>query len=80
MSHVAWQVAMVGSGAWACAAVRMLAQSAAQEDPADEFEDEIRMWYWVRHTGEPSSTSQYTRYRIVVQILGHSSVLPCIGR
>lgn len=40
------QVAMVGSGAWACAAVRMLAQSAGVDDPAAEFDDEVRMW-WV---------------------------------
>lgn len=35
------QVAMVGSGAWACAAVRMMAQNAWEDDPADEFVDEV---------------------------------------
>lgn len=38
------QVAMVGSGAWACAAVHIVAQNCAEFDPADEFVDDVRMW------------------------------------
>jgi glycerol-3-phosphate dehydrogenase (NAD+) len=37
---------MVGSGAWACAAVRMVAQNCAQADPAEEFADQVRMWVY----------------------------------
>ncbi|PNG99890.1 Phosphoserine phosphatase, chloroplastic, partial [Tetrabaena socialis] len=39
-----YKVAMVGSGAWACAAVRMVAQNTEMDDPADEFVDEVTMW------------------------------------
>lgn len=39
-----FRVAMVGSGAWACAAVRMVAQSVTTDDPADNFDNEVRMW------------------------------------
>jgi len=38
-----YSVAMVGSGAWACAAVRLAAQNVLQHD---RFEDEIRMWVY----------------------------------
>ncbi|KXZ53839.1 hypothetical protein GPECTOR_6g757 [Gonium pectorale] len=41
-----YRVAMIGSGAWACAAVRMMAQNTKVDDPADEFVDEIRMWVY----------------------------------
>ena len=40
------QVACVGSGAWACAALRMVAQNAMEDDPADEFDDEVKMWVY----------------------------------
>jgi hypothetical protein len=44
-SHVTCvQVAMVGSGAWACAAMHIVAQNCAERDPADEFVDDVRMW------------------------------------
>jgi glycerol-3-phosphate dehydrogenase (NAD+) len=36
--------AQVGSGAWATAAVRMLAQNCREDDPADQFADDLRMW------------------------------------
>ncbi len=39
-----YKVAMIGSGAWACAAVRMMAQNTLADDPADDFVDEIKMW------------------------------------
>jgi glycerol-3-phosphate dehydrogenase (NAD+) len=38
-----YSVAMVGSGAWACAAVRLAAQNVLEHD---RFEDEIRMWVY----------------------------------
>ncbi|KXZ53840.1 hypothetical protein GPECTOR_6g758 [Gonium pectorale] len=41
-----YRVAMIGSGAWACAVVRMMAQNTKVDDPADEFVDEIRMWVY----------------------------------
>ncbi|KAG2432760.1 hypothetical protein HYH02_012893 [Chlamydomonas schloesseri] len=39
-----YKVAMVGSGAWACAAARMIAQNTSQDDPEDEFDDNVSMW------------------------------------
>ncbi|KIY91472.1 hypothetical protein MNEG_16492, partial [Monoraphidium neglectum] len=41
-----YKVAMVGSGAWACAALHMVAQNTLGDDPADEFTDEVRMWVY----------------------------------
>jgi len=42
-----YRVAMVGAGAWASAAARLLAQNTAGErDAADRFVDEIRMWVY----------------------------------
>jgi methionine-rich copper-binding protein CopC len=38
------QVAMIGSGAWACAAMHIVAQNCAAYDEADEFVDDVRMW------------------------------------
>jgi glycerol-3-phosphate dehydrogenase (NAD+) len=38
-----YSVAMVGSGAWACASVRLAAQNVLKHD---RFEDEIRMWVY----------------------------------
>jgi glycerol-3-phosphate dehydrogenase (NAD+) len=48
---------MVGSGAWACAAMHIVAQNCAAFDEADEFVDDVRMWvfeedYEVRATLE----------------------------
>jgi hypothetical protein len=40
------QVAMVGSGAWACAAMHIVAQNCAAFDEADEFVDDVRMWVY----------------------------------
>jgi hypothetical protein len=37
---------MVGSGAWACAAMHMVAQNCKADDPADLFADEVRMWVY----------------------------------
>lgn len=37
---------MVGSGAWACAAVRILGQNCLAADEADEFVDDVRMWVY----------------------------------
>lgn len=40
-----YRVAMVGAGAWASAAARLLAQNTAGDrDAADRFVDEVRMW------------------------------------
>lgn len=39
-----YRVAMVGSGAWACAAMHIVAQNCAAADVADEFVDDVRMW------------------------------------
>lgn len=38
------RVAMVGSGAWACAAVRLVAENTLARDEGDRFVDEVRMW------------------------------------
>jgi glycerol-3-phosphate dehydrogenase (NAD+) len=38
------QVAMIGSGAWACAAARLIAQNTQLGDFQDEFTSEIKMW------------------------------------
>jgi len=40
------QVAMIGSGAWACAAMHIVAQNCAAYDEADEFVDDVRMWVY----------------------------------
>jgi glycerol-3-phosphate dehydrogenase (NAD+) len=40
------QVAVLGSGAWACAAARMVAQNTASKDPANEFASEVKMWVY----------------------------------
>lgn len=37
---------MVGSGAWACAAVRIIAQNTRDADPSDEFVDDVSMWVY----------------------------------
>lgn len=37
---------MVGSGAWACAAMHIVAQNCAAFDVADEFVDDVRMWVY----------------------------------
>jgi glycerol-3-phosphate dehydrogenase (NAD+) len=45
---------MVGSGAWACAAVRMVAQSTAEaaKSPASCFVPEVTMWvHEEKHSG-----------------------------
>lgn len=39
-------VAVIGSGAWACAAARMVAQNTASEDPRNEFAQEVKMWVY----------------------------------
>ncbi|KAG2490530.1 hypothetical protein HYH03_010926 [Edaphochlamys debaryana] len=39
-----YKVAMIGSGAWACAAAHMMAQNTAQHDLADEFLTDVTMW------------------------------------
>lgn len=41
-----YKVAMVGSGAWACAAMHIVAQNCAAFDVADEFVDDVRMWVY----------------------------------
>ncbi len=44
---VRYRAAMVGSGAWACAAVRMMAENTrGAADPADDFVDEVTMWVY----------------------------------
>lgn len=39
-------VAVIGSGAWACAAARMVAQNTASTDPSNEFAEEVKMWVY----------------------------------
>lgn len=41
-----YTVAVVGSGAWACAAARIVAQNTLEFDPADEFTDQVKMWVY----------------------------------
>eukprot|EP00775_Hariotina_reticulata_P002377 gene2377-2682_t len=41
-----YTVAMIGSGAWACAAMHIVAQNCAADDEADEFVDDVRMWVY----------------------------------
>ncbi|KAK9830276.1 hypothetical protein WJX72_010765 [[Myrmecia] bisecta] len=38
------KVACIGSGAWACAAVRIVAYNTLHNDPRDEFAKEVTMW------------------------------------
>ncbi len=40
------QVAMVGSGAFACAAMHMMSQNVNGGDPADMFTKDINMWVY----------------------------------
>lgn len=37
---------MIGSGAWACAAMHIVAQNCLAYDIADEFVDDVRMWVY----------------------------------
>ena len=46
-----YTVAVVGSGAWACAAARIVAQNTLQFDPADEFTDTVKMWVYDEDVG-----------------------------
>eukprot|EP00879_Flechtneria_rotunda_P018060 GHRR01018929.1.p1 GENE.GHRR01018929.1~~GHRR01018929.1.p1 ORF type:complete len:615 (+),score=140.48 GHRR01018929.1:3-1847(+) len=41
-----YTVAMIGSGAWACAATHIIAQNCLARDEADEFVDDVRMWVY----------------------------------
>lgn len=43
---LAAKVAMIGSGAWACAALHLVAQNCVAADVADEFVDDVRMWVY----------------------------------
>lgn len=40
------RVAMIGSGAWACAAAKLMAENTKRLDPGDRFDDEVKMWVW----------------------------------
>jgi hypothetical protein len=40
------RVAMIGSGAWACAAARMIAQNTQRGQFQDQFVSEVRMWVY----------------------------------
>lgn len=53
------QVAMVGSGAWACAAMHIVAQNCAAFDEADEFVDDVRMWVFEEEHEVSCSCSQW---------------------
>jgi glycerol-3-phosphate dehydrogenase (NAD+) len=44
-------VAVIGSGAWACAAARMVAQNTASGAPGDEFVEEVKMWVFEEDVG-----------------------------
>ncbi|KAG2496545.1 hypothetical protein HYH03_005368 [Edaphochlamys debaryana] len=45
-----YKVAVIGSGAWACAATRMIAQNTVgQGETASEFADEVRIWARSQH-------------------------------
>ncbi len=35
---------MIGGGAWACAAARIVAHNCMVDDPAGDFEDNVKMW------------------------------------
>lgn len=37
---------MIGSGAWACAAMHIVAQNCLAYDEADEFVDDVKMWVY----------------------------------
>ncbi|GLC44857.1 hypothetical protein PLESTM_001654900, partial [Pleodorina starrii] len=41
-----YRAAIIGSGAWACSAARMMAQNTQADDPADDFMDEVKMWVY----------------------------------
>lgn len=60
-----YTVAVVGSGAWACAAARIVAQNTLEFDPADEFTDQVKMWVYdedveVRHVNRLQLPSPLT--------------------
>lgn len=40
------RVAMIGSGAWACTAVKMIAENLADEGRRDKYDPEVRMWVY----------------------------------
>lgn len=44
------------TGAWACAAVRMVARNCLADDPADEFVDEVKMWVYEEELEEGKLT------------------------
>lgn len=41
-----YKVAMIGSGAWACAAMRMVASNTAGDEPTNMFQDTVPMWVY----------------------------------
>lgn len=45
-SLLRYQVAMIGSGAWACAAAKLVASNVAKSDRGDKFAREVRMWVY----------------------------------
>ncbi|PSC74868.1 glycerol-3-phosphate dehydrogenase [Micractinium conductrix] len=40
------RVAMIGSGAWACTAVKLIAENMASPEAAEKFDSEVRMWVY----------------------------------
>ena len=40
---------MIGSGAWASAAVKIVGENTLQDDPADNYVDEVRMWVFAEN-------------------------------
>lgn len=41
-----YRIAMIGSGAWACTAVKLIAENTSSPDKADKFVREVRMWVY----------------------------------
>jgi glycerol-3-phosphate dehydrogenase (NAD+) len=77
-----YRVAMVGAGAWASAAARLLAQNTAGDrDAADRFVDELRMWVFDDDADWPGSDGRTTLASAINDTHENPKYLPgvCLG-
>lgn len=67
-----YTVAMVGSGAWACAAVKLVAQNTLRCDPGDTFTDTVTMWVYEEEVdGKPLTSIINEMHENVKYLPGH---------